>query len=340
MKHYFLSCVTLSIAIAFTQCSTNTEKSNKIALEPALNSNEEVLLSNYASAIDYVALDTQEGVMLPDKNSISLRAANNELFLCNVPLAPYDQACHRYTNDGKYLNSIGIKGRAPGEFVAIFNIEVDAKEKTVKVYDVNKLVAYDFSGKLAYETNKDSLSKEEAVKCSMGRKSGEFIYNNYHEHSIIPEKNDTITNLDGTTRYVLDYGTYKSEDKENPKVKLLVNKYIETSSFLKLDILFTPKEYPNLSQRNRFCEVVFDKKTGKAKSLKSDEGFPLDGFINDIDGGAPFWPVYAIDNKMYQILDAIDFIAMAKKSSSERMKSVASKLTEESNPVIVIVTLK
>ena len=43
---------------------------------------------------------------------------------------------------------------------------------------------------------------------------------------------------------------------------------------------------------------------------------------------------------MYQIIDAFDFIEMAEKSTSARMKEIAAQLTEESNPVVVEVTLK
>jgi len=54
----------------------------------------------------------------------------------------------------------------------------------------------------------------------------------------------------------------------------------------------------------------------------------------------PFYPIYIKDGKMYQMLDAIDFIEYAEVSNSAKMKEVAATLTEESNPVLVVVTLK
>ena len=66
----------------------------------------------------------------------------------------------------------------------------------------------------------------------------------------------------------------------------------------------------------------------------------LAGFTNDLDGGMPFYPIYIKDGKMYQMLDAIDFIEYAEVSNSAKMKEVAATLTEESNPVLVVVTLK
>ena len=64
------------------------------------------------------------------------------------------------------------------------------------------------------------------------------------------------------------------------------------------------------------------------------------GMKNDIDNGAPFLPRSIVGNKMYQIIDAITFMDLASKCNSLKMKEVATKLTEESNPVLVEVTLK
>ena len=61
---------------------------------------------------------------------------------------------------------------------------------------------------------------------------------------------------------------------------------------------------------------------------------------NDLDNGAPFLPSSIVDNKMYQIVDAITFMELAEKSNSQKMKEVAASLTEESNPVIIEVQLK
>ena len=43
---------------------------------------------------------------------------------------------------------------------------------------------------------------------------------------------------------------------------------------------------------------------------------------------------------MFRLVDAEEFIELAAKSSSDKMKSVAENLNDESNPVLVIVTLK
>ena len=100
------------------------------------------------------------------------------------------------------------------------------------------------------------------------------------------------------------------------------------------------KRYPNIPQLQRFVPIVYDKVNGKTYSLKFNKKFNTVGFVNDIDGGMPFWPQYHIDNCLYKFVDAADFIKMASVSSSVKMKEIAATLTEESNPVLVKVELK
>ena len=43
---------------------------------------------------------------------------------------------------------------------------------------------------------------------------------------------------------------------------------------------------------------------------------------------------------MFQFIEAYDFIELAEQCNVPRMKEVAATLTEESNPVMVVATLK
>jgi hypothetical protein len=43
---------------------------------------------------------------------------------------------------------------------------------------------------------------------------------------------------------------------------------------------------------------------------------------------------------MYQIIDALTFINMSKNTRSAKIKEIASTITENSNPVIVVATFK
>ena len=88
------------------------------------------------------------------------------------------------------------------------------------------------------------------------------------------------------------------------------------------------------------CFLVLDKASNKMCALPYNYEFNAHGFKNDIDGGAPFVPLRVVGNKMYQAVNAMKFIEYATKSNSSKMKEIAATLTEESNPVLVVATLK
>jgi len=78
---------------------------------------------------------------------------------------------------------------------------------------------------------------------------------------------------------------------------------------------------------------VFDKKLSAFTVLKDNS------FDNDIDGGMPFWPEKIInDNLMIDYIDAFDLITYARDNNTEskQLKEVIEKLTETSNPVLII----
>ena len=87
-------------------------------------------------------------------------------------------------------------------------------------------------------------------------------------------------------------------------------------------------------------KFLYDKTNGTARKIRKFEGSNYQGFTNDIDNGIPFWPVAVTSDKMYSFMSADVFIKEAEKSNSQKMKDVAATLTEESNPVIVVATLK
>jgi hypothetical protein len=87
-------------------------------------------------------------------------------------------------------------------------------------------------------------------------------------------------------------------------------------------------------------KFLYDKTNGETKRIKKFDGSNYQGFTNDIDNGIPFWPVAVTSDKMYSFMSADIFIEEAAKSNSEKMKQVAATITEESNPVIIVATLK
>ncbi len=129
---------------------------------------------------------------------------------------------------------------------------------------------------------------------------------------------------------VFDYGKFgnkRFEPKLNTELAFTSTKVKETNNLLLFENLDGDK-------------FLYDKTNGSARKIKKFEGSNYQGFTNDIDNGIPFWPVAVTSDKMYSFMSADVFIEEAAKSNSEKMKQVAATITEESNPVIIVATLK
>jgi hypothetical protein len=116
--------------------------------------------------------------------------------------------------------------------------------------------------------------------------------------------------------------------------------------------------FPDMDKKYNHSVFLYDKQSRKTTALAADPnlGLALEfcgfgimpgaektgyaGFVNDLDGGAPFVPRYIKDGKMYQIMEAIRFMDLADKCKSPAMKKVAASMNEDSNPVLIEVVLK
>ena len=164
---------------------------------------------------------------------------------------------------------------------------------------------------------------------------------------------DTVYTVDEdftlTPEYVFDYGKYMDMKEKAYNMSDIIHtdtkKIMETDPFLlfRLDLPKKPfkmyKSSDKLFPRYVTAVFVYDKAEKKLYALRQDRDMSI-GFTNDLDGGGTFSPMYVACDKMYEIVDAIAFMERAEASGSAGMKQVAAQLTENSNPVIVEVTLK
>ena len=332
----------LPVAVIFllftTACARQTQVNGKtISIEQALDNIQEICLSKYATKIEYVLLDNSDSIMLPGVKDLQIKGAGDNLFISHGVFSLKKEACFRFTSDGKFCNTIGIRGRGPGEFTRLRKVYVDPVKHTFIISDPNKLITYSYDGQFLTEKAISDFTPEESARYNIGAK--EFLYMDYKETVLITNDNDTLKNMDGSTRYILEYGRY-APDSKGKKITIPSSKYVETEHFVKFNAIRTAFAFPNLDEHEKIAEIIYDKKAKRTYSIKIDYNQPFEGFKNDLDGGIPFWPVYASEGKMYQMLDATDFISYAQKSNSAKMKEAAAKLTEDSNPVLIVATLK
>jgi hypothetical protein len=87
--------------------------------------------------------------------------------------------------------------------------------------------------------------------------------------------------------------------------------------------------------------LLYDNKESQLYAMKNIPQIGMVAFENDLDGGLPFFPQwFTSDGKCVWLVDAIDFVEYASIYDNPQMKEIASTLTEESNPVLVVATLK
>lgn len=176
------------------------------------------------------------------------------------------------------------------------------------------------------------------------------LYEYNGQLNYIPGSCDTLYTLKNDVlvpRIAFEYGSLKEREvsKSSGGSFGVISQSFrgETEKMWLLDLSYPSikKSGPNsFSTSSDKVPFVYDKINHKASKLPYYEEFGKYGFKNDIDGGMPFWPVVIKGDKMYQYIDAGTFIEAAAKSNSAKMKEVAAILNEESNPVIVVATLK
>lgn len=166
---------------------------------------------------------------------------------------------------------------------------------------------------------------------------------------LITQMDDIIYRLDEQMNilpsHILDFGKYRNgltkDDWESNKILVSNKGFEESEHFIMFRITLGASNI--LPEQNgadyRTLSIIYDKNKKTTYALKYNKKLGITGFGNDLDNGMPFRPTKILGNKMYQFVNADQFISMAAQTSSAKMKEIAAKLTEESNPVLVTVTI-
>lgn len=388
----------LALAVCTTLLGCNPKQENAgqlpvIDVAGAYDNITEVNLSEYASSIEYIPLQTTNESMIPG-NIIGMKLAPTDkgvvIFTSNSSNTPF-----HFSNTGKFISKIGTAGRAEKEFGSVFN--AFPHNNFIDIADYQKIITYNLKDgsfvkstpvnlghSLSYrypdgiytylETNFqtkqdnifviDSTGKEIASKLlgqyepnkptakslenTPPEGSGMFSFATIRNNTpllcagqnspvIFINEKDTVYTVDKTAaispKYLINYGEFRPGFYLN-------SIFFETDKFITSRALFNAKLYL-VEDKYRFLYFVYDKQSGQTRGLEVDPATKSAGFTNDLDkGGITFYPITLKDSKMYQLVDAIKFMDYAEQSSSRKMKEVAAQLDEESNPVMVVVTLK
>lgn len=152
-------------------------------------------------------------------------------------------------------------------------------------------------------------------------------------------------NFNKYPRFFVDAGKYKlKKDMSNVEESAILQgtRIFENNRLLICQMIMRHSDRVKFNPSgSRIGTIVFDKLKSQTLLLPCAVEDKFRGsFENDLDNGAPFRVMATCGNKMYQIISALDFITLADKYNSPKMKEVAAGLNDESNPVLVAVTLK
>ena len=278
----------------------------------------------------------------------------------------------QFDRNGKFLRQIGSLGRGPEEYLFVYDFILNENTNEIYVFFADKMLVFSFDGKFK-RSNKLSFRVADAILLDKNRMMfhlpnvpGKY-FNTYSwiitdfqgtpkqkfKNHIMRVGNTGVSQMpiyvfNGYARF-MEYGidtlyyfrdsiksTYalfsfgdlkgdpdpfidptKTTNSEDLKTKILIWAIMENEEFL--FIKFSTLKW------NKQLYAIYSKKTGKTTFLK-------DGvFNNDLDGGGGFWPKQIIDDNV--LVDYVDAFTLLKKEVPETLKN---KLTETSNPVIMI----
>lgn len=164
---------------------------------------------------------------------------------------------------------------------------------------------------------------------------------------LVTSTNDTVfcfnAAFEKQPSYIKKFGRYNllpDGSNRERSVTILGSVIQETSGALFFQLMINENKFSYSRPGSQFLEAIYDKKNGTVSGIAYDPEFKAIGLKNDIDGGAPFWPSQVTGTKMYQMISALKFIEMSKTGNSAKMKEIAARLTENSNPVLVVATVK
>ena len=216
MKGYLVS---LMILLFFHSCSNNQGADNvsksqeffNINFEEILANKRQINLSQLASDIKYIILETNDDCMI--NRNVEYFFTDSLIFIKNL------NHILKYSRNGKFLKKIGNPGRGPGEIdlIRIMSILPDKRLIIVQLNSKRELLYFNFDGKLVKTIDLTTpyyqikiLDEGKYVvynKIFMGNEQYSFILANEEWDTISTVEN--YTKWDRNTYFALGYSDFK-----------------------------------------------------------------------------------------------------------------------------------
>lgn len=125
--------------------SSFIKQGNVLNLEMAMHTKKQITLSNLYDSLECIPLETNDSSLLGNRAYLSYADEQNLFIMSNDVL-------YRFNSNGDFLNKIGRRGNAPGEYNRAYSISADKERKCFLYYiGQNKIQFWGYNGEFIKE---------------------------------------------------------------------------------------------------------------------------------------------------------------------------------------------
>ena len=395
------------ICNACSNSAKNVEDSSirQIDVMANLTNTQTIYLSEIASSIEYIALESDKKCLVSPTMSIY---CSKEHVVAIGNQTVNHAACYVFCRKtGKFVREISRPGRGPGEYGHVYSHFWDENREQICVGGNNQIIFFNLDGTLSHQSNlfkaplgifvafdnyyvayHPNRSGSDTLRLSFYDKRGNltgfipnfrswerintwtqrsgievlmYVYdNNLYFKEIYCDTLFHIKDFTLQPRYVFNTNglsvPYKiQEDGRWDILGSIRSGRVPVDRYERYIIISNILENSNnlffsIEHRQHLYPAIYNKANEKIQIMlpvfipppSRNRIMLLYGFENDLDGGLPFWPQQMIsDKEMMCVYTAEELLELdASKITDEKLKKLLNDLNEESNPVVVIVTLK
>jgi hypothetical protein len=267
------------------------DKFFEIKYEELLKQKNNINLSQIASKVEYIQLETNENCLL--NHNARYYFSDNFIFVSN-----WDHIL-KFSSDGKFLKKIGNPGRGPGEINSIRVLSIIPEKKLIIIHDPvpRKLRYYSFDGNLIKTVN----IPQDLVYLKV-MKDGNYIaiaqsvsVSEKYTHTLINESGDTLSAVKNYTPWknpspivttilspsFIPFYTYQNK-------YFLKSLYNDTVYVVKANKI-TPGYYINLGKYKLPPEKRFERLNPEEAKIFQKEEAPKYCFAYVLEAGGRFF---------------------------------------------------
>lgn len=195
---YFVCIVVLHIG-----CTNVENNCYNVDLAGAVHNVVDLNLSDYATSIDYIPIGLQDSVLLTDVAYNRFYVDNEHVFV----VAPRLETIYMFDKTGKFIKSVGKRGRAKGEYSVTRGIVSDSDAGILVVQGGSEVVIYSLEdGACVGDFKFDSLFDKTDDIVLIGKGGQKQILSNMVIKDIVLKNNEfylTVANNQSQEQFLL-----------------------------------------------------------------------------------------------------------------------------------------